>query len=147
MTLFLAIVIGILVLGLLGCVGFVCWAAKCVWRESVSRSRSADETIGKNLPVIMQTAMAVSDRVDTRARERVRIINANIGTPQAADEPPTAAAPVGEMPPIYMSHTDMEQRELDREAQRLTREGADDPRDLGIGQSDLTPPSVRQEAL
>ena len=144
---FLTIICGILILALVVLAGWVCWAAKCVWREAIARSRSADETVAKNLPVFMQTAAAISERIDARARERVRIINAGLGAPQAADEP--VAPMAGEMPPITMTRLDAEQAELDREAHRLIREGADPVRDQGIGNDMGVPPmpSVRTEAL
>ena len=146
MTLETAIVIGVLVAGLLGCVGFVCWGAVRIFREAVARSRSADETVAKNLPVFMQTAAAISERVDARARDRVRIINSGLaGAPQAEDAP---AEPVAEMPPMYQSPLDMETREQIREDQRIRRNGADPVRDRGIGQDDVPPPPpVRQETL
>lgn len=149
MTLFLAIVICILVIGLVCCVGFVCWAAKCVWRESVARARSADETVGKNLPIFMQTANALSETTDRRVRERIRIINSvATGAPEAADVTAGPTAPINEMPPMWTSNADAEQRELDREAQRLIREGADPARDVGIGQDVIPPmPVVRTETL
>ena len=137
-----------LALSLVGCVGFVCWGAVRIFRESVARSRSADETIGKNLPVFMQTAAAISERIDARAAARVKIINTGLGN-QAADEPEPIAPITGEMPPIRMTRVDAEQAELDREAHRLIREGADPTRDQGIGNETGIPPmpSVRTEAL
>ena len=72
-----------------------------IWREAVARSRSADETVAKNLPVFMQTAAAISERIDARAAARVKIINAGLSTAQAADDPPTAPI-AGEMPPMYI---------------------------------------------
>ena len=137
-----------LALSLVGCVGFVCWGAVRIFRESVARSRSADETVAKNLPVFMQTAAAISERIDARAAARVKIINAGLSTAQAADDPPTAPI-AGEMPPMYMSSVDAEAREADREAHRLIREGADPVRDQGIGNDMGVPPmpSVRTEAL
>ena len=106
---FLTIICGILILALVALAGWVCWAAKCVWREAVARSRSADETVAKNLPVFMQTAAAISERIDARAAARVKIINAGLSTAQAADDPPTAPI-AGEMPPMYMSSVDAEAR-------------------------------------
>ena len=143
---FLTIICGILILALVALAGWVCWAAKCVWREAVARSRSADETVAKNLPVFMQTAAAISERIDARAAARVKIINAGLSTAQAADDPPTAPI-AGEMPPMYMSSVDAEAREADREAHRLIREGADPARDVGIGVEVPAMPSVRTEAL
>ena len=159
-TIFLAIIIGVLVVALIALSAFIVWGdvqtrkdATAVFHEAVARSRSADETIAKNLPVLMQTAAAVSDRVDARAAARVQLINSAIAgvQPTAADAGTTAAT--GDMPPIYQSPMQMETREQIREDQRLRRPGADDVRDTGIGQdgstmSDIPPiPPVRTEAL
>ena len=97
----------------------------------------------------MQTANALSETTDRRVRERVRIINSvATGQPEASDG--TAPMPMaGEMPPITMTRLDAEQAEMDREAHRLIREGADPVRDQGIGNDVGIPPMppVRTEAL
>lgn len=145
MIVYLAGVIAILSLTLVGVVGFVCWGAVRIFRESVARSRSADETSGKGLPLLMQTAAAISERIDTRVRERIRVINTAAGQP-----PPDEPAPdrVGDLPPIYQSPMDMETREIIREDQRLRRPGADPVRDPGIGNDDIPlPPPVPLETL
>ena len=153
MTIFLAIIIGVLVVALIALSAFIVWGdvqtrkdATAVFHEAVARSRSADETIAKNLPVIMQTAAAVSDRVDARAAARVQLINSAIAGTQTATEV-VATAPTGDMPPIYQSPMAMEERELIREDQRLRRPGADAVRDPGIGQDIPEPPPVPIEML
>lgn len=122
-------------------------------KEIVSQARSVNETVAKNLPIFMQTAVAISENVDRRVRERIRVINAAVEGGQTPESAMTeSSTTLGEMPAMFTSAAGgdaAEAREIERERTRFRRDGeADTARDAGIGHDDIPQmPLIRSETL
>lgn len=90
----------------------------------------------KFMPLIMQTSAAISQAIEERVSNRVRIINTNLQADREANTPEPTARTISEPPPMGSSSIIDEAHEIERGLRRFTREGFTPEmaaREAGIG--------------